>query len=48
MFCKQNISAICKTSQRKASAAIVLTEEYLLIVKLNILFVYVYVHEQIS
>ena len=48
MFSKQNISATCKTSQRKASAGIALTYEYLLIDKLSILLVYVCVHVQIS
>ena len=48
IFCEQNISTACKTSRRKASAVIALTYEYLLIDKLNILFVYVYVDVQIS
>ena len=48
MFCKQNISATCKTNRRKASAAIALTYEYLLVDKLSILLVYVCVHVQIS
>ena len=31
MFCEQNISTVCKTSRRKASAAIALTYKYLLV-----------------
>ena len=31
MFCEQNISATCETSRKKASAAIALTYEYLLV-----------------
>ena len=46
MFSKQNISTACQTSRRKASAAIALTYEYLLVDKLNILLLYVYVHVQ--
>ena len=48
MFCEQNISTVCKTSQRKASAAIELTYKYLLVDKFYIWLVYVYVHVQIS
>ena len=48
MFCKQNVSATCNIGQRKASAAITLTYEYLLVDKLSILLVFVYVYVQIS
>ena len=48
MFCEQNISSTCETGRRKARVAIALTYKHLLINKLNILLVYVYVHEEIS
>ena len=48
MFCEQNISTVCKTSRRNASAGITLTYKYLLVDKFYILLVSVYVHVQIS